>query len=146
MHKITCRLCKKTNLVTILDLGFQPHSDHFLTPAELYLPETRYPLRIDVCKSCGFWQLDHVVDPKTLYQIDYLYDASVTKGGWDHFHELAASVCKRFEIKPESLAIDIGSNVGVLLDGFRQNGLRVIGVDPAPNIALHATVKGFPTI
>ncbi len=146
MHKKTCRLCKKTNLITILDLGFQPHSDHFLTPAELHLPETRYPLRIDICKSCGFWQLDHVVDPKTLYQIDYLYDASVTKGGWDHFHELATSLCKRFEIKPESLAIDIGSNVGVLLDGFRQNGLRVIGVDPAPNIALHATVKGFPTI
>ncbi len=139
-------MCKKTNLQTVLDLGFQPHSDHFLTPEELHMPETHYPLRIDVCKSCGFWQLDHVVDPKILYQIDYLYDASVTKGGWDHFHELAASVCTRFAIKPDSLAIDIGSNMGVLMDGFRQNGMRVIGVDPAPNIALQATVKGYPTI
>ena len=146
MQKNTCRLCKKTKLETVLDLGFHPHSDHFLTPDELNAPETHYPLRVDVCASCGFWQLDHVVDPKTLYQINYLYDASVTKGGWNHFHELAASVCKRFDIKPESLAVDIGSNVGVLLDGFRQNGLRVIGVDPAPNIALHATAKGFPTI
>ena len=146
MQKTTCRLCKKTKPERILDLGFHPHSDHFLTSDELNVPETFYPLRVDICASCGFWQLDHVVDPKTLYQINYLYDASVTKGGWNHFHELAESVCRRFSIKPDSLAIDIGSNVGVLMDGFRQQGLRVIGVDPAPNIALHATVKGFPTI
>jgi SAM-dependent methyltransferase len=42
--------------------------------------------------------------------------------------------------------IDIGSNVGVLLEAFRSNGTRILGVDPASNIVRIAERRGIETL
>lgn len=128
-----------------MDLGFHPPSDAFLKPEELDHPETHYPLRVNLCASCGLWQLDFVVDPKILYQKDYPYEASVTATGRAHFAEMAKSVCRDFSPGAGGLAVDIGSNVGVLLEQFRTRGLRVLGVDPA-SISSSAILRGVETI
>ena len=45
------------------------------------------------------------------------------------------------------LVIDIGSNVGVLLQMFKDRcGMRVLGVDPATNIAAVANRNGVETL
>jgi hypothetical protein len=41
---------------------------------------------------------------------------------------------------------DIGSNVGVLLSGFKAEGTRILGVDPATNIVRIAEKNGIPTV
>src|SRR5262249_27598576 len=41
---------------------------------------------------------------------------------------------------------DVGSNDGVLLAEFKKRGTKVLGVDPAENLADDATVRGLPTI
>ena len=60
--------------------------------------------------------------------------------------DFATSVVKRLQLEAGSLAVDIGSNVGVLLESFRSCGLRVQGVDPAANIVLIAQRNGVDTI
>ena len=42
--------------------------------------------------------------------------------------------------------IDIGSNDGSLLRAFQAHGLRVLGVDPAVEIARQATAAGLETV
>mgnify|MGYP001418088894 CR=1 FL=1 len=42
-------------------------------------------------------------------------------------------------------AIDIGSNDGTLLEGFKNQGFKVLGVEPT-NIAKLANKKGIKTI
>ena len=42
--------------------------------------------------------------------------------------------------------MDVGSNVGVLLDGFKDNGCRILGIDPSANIAEIANSRGIETI
>ena len=42
--------------------------------------------------------------------------------------------------------MDIGSNVGVLLEGFKVLGLTIRGIDPAPNICAIAEKRGIPTL
>jgi hypothetical protein len=113
---------------------------------ELNNPTIYYPLKICNCVSCGFKQLNYVVEPKILYQRNYPYESSLTKTGKKHWLEFAESIVKEYNLKNKELAVDIGSNTGVLLSAFKKNKLKIIGVDPAPNICKIAKKKGIPTI
>jgi len=141
-----CRLCHCDDLWPFLDLGFTPPADDFLKEARLREPEIHYPLQVVRCNECNFIQLDYVVAPDILYQNDYPYESSTTQTGRDHFNDFAASAAKRFSLDSSSLVVDIGSNVGVLLGGFKRLGMQVLGVEPAKNIAEIAIQSGIPTL
>lgn len=142
----TCRMCGAGRLERYLDLGHMPPADQFLRFDQLVEPTIHYPLEVYLCLDCGLSQLGYVVSPEILYQDEYPYEASTTRAGQQHFRAFAASVAGRFGLGEEDLAVDIGSNVGVLLAGFAAEGLRVLGIDPAANIAAIAVERGIPTI
>ena len=141
-----CRMCNGKNLKTYLDLGFHPHSDGFLTIDQMDNKETYYPLRVAICLDCGLHQLDYVVSKEDLYNQDYLYESSVSETGKRHYFSMAESICKKLDIEKGSLIVDIGSNVGILLEGFKNAGMNVLGIDPAPRIAEIANKRGIKTI
>jgi len=141
-----CRMCNGKNLKTYLDLGFHPHSDGFLTRDQMDNKETYYPLRVVICLDCGLHQLDYVVPKEDLYNQDYLYESSVSETGKRHYFSMAESICKKLDLEKGSLIVDIGSNVGILLEGFRNAGMNVLGIDPAPKIAKIANKRGIKTI
>ena len=141
-----CRMCKSTSLIKYLDLGFTPAADDFLTKERLQYPETHYPLEVFVCQDCGQSQLGYVVPADVLFGKDYVYEMSITAAGKKHWAEFAAYVSKRFKLGTKDLVVDIGSNVGVLLDEFSNNGVKVLGVDPAPTLAKIANDNGIDTI
>jgi hypothetical protein len=141
-----CRTCDSSRLYKFLDLGHHPHSDQFRKKEQVNTPVIFYPLNVVLCEDCGFVQLDYVVDPEILYQDNYPYESSVTETGKKHYHNFAKSVVEDFNFTKEDLAVDIGSNVGVLLEGFKLLGLAINGVDPAPNICEIAEKRGIPTI
>ena len=145
MLKKNCRMCKSQKLKVFLDLGFHAVSDGFLTKEQLDEAESMFPLRTCICTNCGLVQLDYVVPPDKLYRENYPYLSSITKTGQEHFHGMAASICKKFDIPKGSLAIDIGSNIGVLLEGFKKCGINVLGIDPASNVAEMANKRGIET-
>jgi hypothetical protein len=87
-----------------------------------------------------------VVSPEELYQNDYPYETSITKTARTHFNSFAGHVVKTFGLGGSDLVVDIGSNVGVLLSGFKSFNVQVLGVDPAPNIAQIAEKNGIPTM
>lgn len=141
-----CRMCDGENLAQYLDLGFSPPADQFRKKEELEYPEVRYPLKVLLCKDCGLSQLSHVVNQKILYQFDYPYESSTTKTGKIHWNNFAEKVKERLDLKVGDVVLDIGSNVGTLLESFRNVGADVIGVDPAPNIVKIANENGIKTI
>lgn len=53
---------------------------------------------------------------------------------------------KRLKLNSESLVIEIGSNDGVHLQWYKAEGIGVLGIDPAENVAAEAIKKGIPTI
>lgn len=140
-----CRMCKSSRLTTYLDLGHTPPADQFRTKDELDLPEVWYPLRVLLCEECGLSQLSHVVDPRVLYQHDYPYESSTTATGKKHWDAFAEAVCIRLALPKESLVVDVGSNVGILLASFREHGMNIVGIDPASNIAKIANENGILT-
>ena len=141
----TCRMCESKDLYDFLDLGLMPPADGILSPEELNEPEILFPLKVCQCKNCGLTQLKYVVNPELLYGDKYRYESSITKTGVKHFKEMAYAIAERFNFPSNSLAVDIGSNVGVLLEGFKEKGFRVLGIDPAPKIARIANERGIET-
>ena len=141
-----CRLCDSKKLFKFLDLGFHPPSDQFKKKEQLENPTTYYPLKVFSCLKCGFKQLNYVVEPKILYQKNYPYESSLTNQGKKHYGEFAQSVTSEFDININDLAVDIGSNTGVLLSAFKENNLKIVGIDPAQNICKIANKRGVPTI
>lgn len=140
-----CRMCKSSRLAIYLDLGHTPPADQFRTKEELDFPEVWYPLRVLLCEECGLSQLSHVVDPRVLYQHDYPYESSTTATGKKHWDRFAEAVCTRLSLPKESLIVDVGSNVGILLASFRDHGMNIVGIDPASNIAKIANENGILT-
>ena len=141
-----CRLCSSKKLFKFLDLGLHPPSDQFRKKIELNNATLYYPLQVFSCSSCGFKQLNYIVEPKILYQQNYPYESSLTNQVKKHFEEFALSTIQEYNLNKNDLAVDIGSNTGVLLSAFKKNKLKVMGIDPAPNICKIAIRRGIPTI
>ncbi len=141
-----CRLCKSNSLSKFLDLGHHPPSDEFITQEKLKTPVTYYPLDVYLCENCGQVQLGYIVPPQILFQNDYPYESSTTETARKHWFDFSKRVVEKFHIPQDSLVMDIGSNVGALLSGFKAHDMKVLGVDPASNIAAIANHNGIETI
>ena len=140
-----CRLCGSTGLTEVLSFGETPLANAYLSQGDLDKPELFAPLVLNACNACRLVQLRDVVDPWVLFS-RYLYVSGTSPVFVAHFADYAKKVVQRFLLKQDSLVVDIGSNDGVLLSHFKKEGMQILGIDPAENIAAEATKSGIPTI
>lgn len=141
----SCRMCKSTKLRKAISLGSTPLANSFITKNNLSLPEPFYPLKVNFCSSCGHLQLGHTVSPELLFK-NYVYVSSTSPVFVAHFEEYARTVYKKLKLSKNSFVVDIGSNDGILLKPFKKLGVKVLGIDPAAEIAETATRQGLETI
>lgn len=141
----TCRLCGSSDLVLVWSFGSTPLANAYVSRNELGRPEPFVPLEVYSCRSCYLVQLRDVVSPGLLFS-RYLYVSSTSSGFVQHFHDFAARLLERFHLHENTLAIDVGSNDGILLKPLRQAGVQVLGIDPARNIAEAASAGGIETL
>lgn len=142
---MNCRICSNNKLIRILDLGFHPPSDSFLTEAQLQEPEIYYPLELYYCEKCGLVQLGYIVPKEILFNDDYPYTTGTNKAGVEHFRRFAKETVKRFKLGKDDLIIDIGSNDGTLLQGFKNHGCKVLGIEPCKHLSNMANQGGIKT-
>ncbi len=140
-----CQVCGGQELERILELGHQPPCDSLLTPAQLREAEARYPLNFCVCTTCWLAQIDYAVAPEVLFHPDYPYRSGITSSLRRNLQATAETVIERAAVEPDSLVVDIGSNDGTLLLGFKDRGMRVLGVE-ATNVAQIAIEDGVETV
>lgn len=141
----TCRLCGGTSHDVALKLTPTPPADAYVPLARRDAIQECYPLDWFLCLGCGHLQLLGLVHPETIYR-DYLYETTSSMGLVEHFQRYAGDVCTRLALPRGSLVVDIGSNDGTLLKHFAARGMRVLGVDPAEEIARRATAEGAETL
>lgn len=141
----SCRLCGGHGLDLVLRLAPTPVADAYVSADRLDEVQETYPLDLVLCNGCSGVQLLDVVDPGVLYG-DYLYVTSSSPGLDKHFQQYAADVLHRVNPSKEALVIDVGSNDGTLLRFFQKEGMRVLGIDPAGDIARKATESGTETL
>ena len=134
INSTPCRSCGSARLEIVLSLGLTPLANALLTTAELGQPEPRYPLDLAVCPECALVQITETVSPEKLFG-EYLYFSSFSDTMLRHAEELVVRVAESRKLTSESLAAEIASNDGYLLQYYKRAGIPVLGIEPARNIA-----------
>ncbi len=140
-----CRLCEGRNLDLFLDLGTTALANRFLRPDQLHEPEPFFPLRVVLCRDCGLVQLDEEVAREILFK-NYIYVSGTSAGVQRHAHWLADYLTRKYRVGGQDLVLEVASNDGTVLKEFRWQGLRVLGVEPAENVATLAGDQDVPTV
>ena len=140
-----CRICSNENLHLILDLGLQPPANALIDKTQLKNTEGKFPLRLFWCSDCSLVQLVDIVNKEHLFK-HYLYMTSASKPIVEHFRKYANEIHADYlNSKNESTVLEIGSNDGSMLLEFKKLGSKVLGLEPAENIAKIANESGILT-
>lgn len=141
-----CRSCERGDLRPILSLGRTPLANALLTAEQLREPEATFPLDLVFCPACALVQITETVPPEVLFR-EYAYLSSFS----DTVVQNAEGIVRRLigleGLGSESLAVEIASNDGYLLQHYHHKGIPVLGIEPAANIARVARdERGIPTV
>lgn len=137
-----CRLCGGNNLDLILDLGAQPPANSLRARREDTLPVVA--LAICRCRDCTTVQLNETVTPEHLFR-DYVWVTGTSRTAREYsriFYDHVTQRCGHDRL----FVVEVASNDGTFLQRFREQGHRVLGVDPAQNLARAAESSGIPTL
>jgi 2-polyprenyl-3-methyl-5-hydroxy-6-metoxy-1,4-benzoquinol methylase len=140
-----CRLCGAELTITFADLGMSPLANAFLPADALGQMEPFYPLHARVCGDCWLVQVDAFETPERIFS-DYAYFSSYSSSWLQHARQFTADAVRRFDLRPDSLVVEVASNDGYLLQYFRGAGIPVLGIEPAENVAEAARSNGIETI
>jgi hypothetical protein len=139
-----CRSCGAPLSRSVVDLGTQPLANSYLTAAQLDEPEPSFPLHVYVCDACWLAQLGIAVPPETIFS-DYAYFSSFSTSWLEHARRYADQIVPRLGLGRGDLIVEVASNDGYLLRNFAERGFRVLGIEPAENVAEAAVALGIPT-
>lgn len=128
MNKI-CEVCGDKNLISVLDLGYNPLCDDLIKIGSKKKNKL-YKIQILFCKKCitGFQKFE--VKKKILFPKTYHYRARFTNDVLDGFKEILTTSKKSLKNFKNKKILDIGCNDGSLLNFFKKKGAITIGVEP----------------
>jgi hypothetical protein len=107
--------------------------------------EPFYPLHVRVCEKCFLVQLDEFVSPEHIFT-EYAYFSSFSETWLKHAADYVDMIVSRLNLGTHSLAVELASNDGYLLQNFVRKGIPALGVEPAANVAKVAVEKKVPTL
>lgn len=139
-RRTTCRICGHADLTPYLDLGPQPPSNSFIAPEEVP-DEQRFPLIVELCRSCGLSQLSEVVAATSIFS-DYAYLSSTSKALVRHYQGMVDDILARYRPAAGSLIVDVGCNDGITLARYPAGRFALVGVEPSSS-GDYAVEAGF---
>jgi len=143
IYRLNCRCCGSNNLKRALSLGYQPLANNL--KENISDKDDLYPLELNVCEECFNCQLSVAIESDKLFS-NYLYQSSTTEKFKNHFSLAAKKYISEFDLEKEAYIIDVGSNDGIGLRPFLEQGFKNIeGIEPAKNLAELANKNGINT-
>ena len=143
MKQSKCRLCSSDLEHVILDLGLTPLSNSFLKIKSE--KESVFPLKVYFCTNCFLVQIQEYENPEKIF-LNYPYFSSYSETWLEHCKNYVNMVIEKFGFDKNNLVVEIASNDGYLLQFFKKANIKILGIEPAFNIAKIAEEKGIPTI
>src|SRR5262245_60351914 len=144
VNNVVCRLCGAVLTETFVDLGMSPLCESYVPEDRLDMVESFYPLHVRICGQCLLVQLPAYVAGEDIFS-DYAYFSSYSTSWVEHARKYASRMTRQLDLGPRSLVTEVASNDGYLLQHFVADGVPVLGVEPARNVAKVAQDKGIRT-
>ena len=139
-----CRLCGAPLTRTFVDLGMSPLCESYVPEDRLDDAEAFYPLHVRLCDICLLVQLPAYVSGEDIFS-DYAYFSSYSDSWVAHAKRYAEEMISRLGLTAGSLVTEVASNDGYLLQHFQAESIRILGIEPAANVAKAARARGIPT-
>lgn len=143
IEKTICSICKNSNISEVVNLGDSPPANNFVSSKDEIVK--MYPLIIDFCENCCCIQLRHCLSKEELYS-HYTYSTPDASSLQNHYKNILNKLKDLNSTGKRNQCIEIGSNNGNLLKFLSPHFKKVLGVDPAKNIAKIANDQGIETI
>lgn len=141
--EVFCRGCLGKELFSALDLGNLPIANELLIADNSVIE--KYPLHLRVCTGCGLGQVADVVTPERIFR-DYRYLSSMSSTFLLHASDFVEQRVREELFVKGDWVLEIASNDGYLLKNFLGYDIKVIGVEPAENVAEISRALGIETI
>ena len=138
---LECRICNSKEIIPIIDLEDQPLANSLKNNKNDY--EEFYPLQICQCRKCSVIQLTETVKAEILFN-KYVWVTGTSKVA-NKYSQIFYERASNFLNSKENFVVEVASNDGTFLQPFKESGFKVLGVDPAQNIAQIANQKGIDT-
>jgi SAM-dependent methyltransferase len=141
----TCRFCGACLERTFVDLGMSPLCETYPSASDLNRGEVYYPLHVYVCEQCWLVQLEEYECAENIFS-DYAYFASFSDSWLKHCEKYCNEMQARLGLNALSFVVEVASNDGYLLQYLVRQGVPVLGIEPAANVAKAAVEKGVPSL
>ena len=143
---VNCRGCGSELSLTLLDLGESPIANNLVEPSNSSLQSHCYPLKVMTCVTCALVQLSEDLPREILFKPDYVYYSSYSTSWLEHSRLYAQKMVQFLDLDHSDLVVEVASNDGYLLNYFKNNGIQVLGIEPASGVANVAIKNGIPTL
>lgn len=139
-----CLICDN-KIEPFMSFGKMPIANGFLRK-DKFASEYYFDLTIAFCQKCGMVQLMEQPAREQMFNENYAFFSGTSKAMEIHFKDFADHVRTSYLNKNDPFVMEIGSNDGIMLQYFKENNIRHLGVEPSANVAEVAITKGINTI
>lgn len=139
-----CLICD-SQVAPFVSFGQMPIANGFLSPAE-FANEYFFELKAVFCPNCSMVQLAEQPDREQMFNENYAFFSSTSTRMATHFRNFAQLVVADYLKSPDPFVVELGSNDGIMLQNFKNKGIRHLGIEPSANVAQVAIDKGIRAV
>ena len=140
----TCLICGNP-IDPFISFGKMPIANGFIRKEE-FAREYFFEMKVAHCSQCNMVQLIDQPEREQMFNENYAFFSGTSKFMGQHFKEFADEIKSNIANKKDPFVVEIGSNDGIMLRNFKNDGIRHLGIEPSKNVALVAQKDGINTI
>ena len=138
-----CKITKK-KIKPFMSFGKMPIANGFLKKSH-FEKEYFFNMEVGFSKEMSLFQLNNHPAPKQMFNKNYPFFTSSSKGMVNHFKSYANWVKKKYQKNLKNL-VEIGSNDGTFLKNFKNKGINLVGFEPSKNVCEISRKNGIKTM
>ena len=135
-----CRLCKSSNLSSVLHLDSVPPDVQALLNKEQLGEQQAVSFTVYQCDQCGLVQAP--VQLKSDYYNDYLMSTTFSAQLREYLDGLADELIDTYSLH-QGTVVDIGCGDGAFMYPFKKRDVKVVGIEPSSRSREAAENAGF---